>query len=146
MIALVLRWTPRRHRREIGRQIGRSYLAVGIPIFVDVHAGPSAGLRKNSDIGIPRHAAVGFAAAASAALDRRCADREATLIKNLLVAASVDFSGSPRADAGYVGVLQIRIDIEASRAFAGWPKPAVINLVLKKMPLSAVIESDGFFL
>ena len=77
--------------------------------------------------------------------DRRCADREATLVKNLLVAASVDFSRAPRADAGYIWVLQIRIDIEAIRAFAGRPEPATINLVLKKMPLSAVIESDGFF-
>ena len=120
-------------------------MAVDITIFVDVHAGPRAGLHKNSDVGIPRHAAVEFAAAASAALDRRCADREATLVKNLLVAASVDFSGAPRADAGYIWVLQIRIDIEARRAFAGRPEPAAINLVLKKMPLSAVIERDGFF-
>ena len=75
-------------------------------------------MRKNSDIGISRHAAVGFAAltvpAASGAFDWRRADREAALVKNLLVAAAVDFSRSPRADAGYIGVLQVRIDIEAS--------------------------------
>jgi hypothetical protein len=45
--------------------------------------------------------------------DRRWADREAALIKNLLVPASIDFSSSPRADAGCFRVLQIRIDIEA---------------------------------
>ncbi|MGC2640212.1 MAG: hypothetical protein WA406_00780, partial [Pseudolabrys sp.] len=67
------------------------------------------------------------------------------MVKNLLVPASVDFSRSPRADAGYPGVLQVRIDIDAIRAFAGWPKPATVNLVLKKMPLSAVIEIDGSF-
>jgi hypothetical protein len=85
--------------------------------------------------------------AASAAFlnDRRCADREVALVKNLLVPASVDFSRPPRADAGYPGVLQVRIDIEAIRAFAGWPKPATVNLVLKKMPLSAVVEIDGSF-
>jgi hypothetical protein len=76
-------------------------------------------LRKDPDIGISRHANVGFTAlaapAASAALrnDRRCADREAALIENLLVSASADFSRSPGADAGYLGVLQVRIDIEA---------------------------------
>ncbi len=90
-------------------------MAVDVTIFVDVHAGPGAGLHKNSDIGISRHAVVGFAADASAAFlnDRRCADREAALVKNLLVPASVDFSRSPRADAGYPGVLQVRIDVEA---------------------------------
>jgi len=76
-------------------------------------------LHKNPDIGISRHANVGFAAlmvpAASAAFlnDRRCADRKAALIENLLVPDSVDLSRSPGADAGYLGVLQVRIDIEA---------------------------------
>ena len=59
--ARLRRWPPRRHRREIGRQIGGPYLAVDVTIFVDVHAGPGAGLHKNSDIGISRHAVVGFA-------------------------------------------------------------------------------------
>jgi hypothetical protein len=40
-------------------------------------------------LGISPHAVVGFTAltvtAASAALDRRCADREAALLKNLLI-------------------------------------------------------------
>jgi hypothetical protein len=95
-------------------------LAVGVTVFVDVHAGPSTGLDKDSNIGISRHAVVGFAVltvpAASAAFlnDRRCADREAALVKDLLVPASVDFSRSPRADAGYPGVLQVRIDVEAN--------------------------------
>ena len=92
-------------------------MAVDVTIFVDVHVGPGAGLHKNSDIGISRHAVVGFATltvpAASAALDRRCADRETALLKNLLVPTSVDFSRSPRADASYPRVLQIRIDVEA---------------------------------
>jgi hypothetical protein len=80
-------------------------------------------LHKNSNIGVSGDAVVGFAiltvdrptASAIGALlnDRRWADREAALVKNLLVSASVDFSRSPRADAGCVGVLQIRIDVEA---------------------------------
>ena len=45
--------------------------------------------------------------------DWRCAEREAALVKNLLVPAPVDFSRSPRADAGYPRVLQVRINVEA---------------------------------
>ena len=102
-------------------------------------------MRKNPDIGISRHAAVGFAAAASPTLNRRRANREAALVKNLPVAVSVDYPGPPRADTGDGGILQIRIDIEAGPAFPRWPEPATINLVLKKMPLSAIIKGDSFF-
>jgi hypothetical protein len=77
--------------------------------------------------------------------DWRCTEREAALVKNLLVPACVDFPRSPRADGRYPGVLDVCIDVEAICALAGWPEPAAVNLVLKKMPLSAVIEIDGFF-
>ena len=94
-------------------------MAVSVTIFVDVHARPRTGLRKNSNIGISGDAAVGFAiltvarpSGVGALLnDRRWADREAALVKNILVPASVDFSRSPRADAGNPGVLQVRIDV-----------------------------------
>ena len=96
-------------------------MAVGVTVFVDVDAGPDTGLHKDSNIGISRDAVVGFAVltvdrtAASAAFlkDWRCADREAALVKNLLVPASVDFSRSPRADAGYPRALQVRVNVEA---------------------------------
>jgi hypothetical protein len=128
-------------------------MTVGVTVFVDVDAGPGTGLHEDSNIGIFRHAVVGFAiltvdrpAAVGALLnDRRWADREAALVKNLLIPACVDFSLSPRADAGDLGVLQVGIDIQARRAFTGRPKPATVNLVLKEMPLSAVIEIDGSF-
>lgn len=96
-------------------------MAVGVTVFVDVHAGPAAGLHKDSNIGISRDAVVGFAiltvddTTASGTLldDWRCADREAALVKNCLVPACVDFASSPRADAAYARVLQVRINVEA---------------------------------
>jgi hypothetical protein len=71
-------------------------MAAGVTAFVDVHAGPGTGLRKDSNIGISRDAFVGFAVltvdqtTASAAFlkDWSCADREAALVKNLLVPAA----------------------------------------------------------
>ena len=122
VVRVLRRLSPSRHRREIGRQIGGPDLAVGIPILIDVHAGPDAGLHKNSDIGISRDAVFGFAiltgdrpvaSGVGALLNNwRCADREAALIENLLVPALVDFFPSPRADAGNFGVLDVRIDVE----------------------------------
>src|SRR5438094_1991672 len=96
-------------------------MAVGVTVFVDVYAGPGTGLSKDPNIPISSDAVVGFAVlsvdqtAASAAFlkDWRCAHREAALVKNFLVPASVDFSPSPRSDAGYSGVLQVRINVEA---------------------------------
>ena len=96
-------------------------MAVVVAVFVDVRAGPATGMQKDSDIGISRDA-VGFAVltvdqtAASAifAKDWRFADREAALVKYRLVPAFVDFSRSPRADAGHLGVLHVRIDVEAA--------------------------------
>src|SRR5262249_39242075 len=118
-----------------------------------IHAAPGARLRKDPDIGISRHAVIGFAvltadrpgAFAVGALlnDSRRADREAALFKDFLVPAAVDALTSPRADAGYFGILHIGVDIKASRAFAWRPKPTAVNLVLEKMPLSAVVEIDG---
>ena len=106
-----------------------------------------------SDIGISRHGFVGFAAwtvdrptGSGNVLNDRCwADREATLVKNHLVPACVDFPRSPCANAGNLRVLHVRINVEAIRAFARRAEPAAVNLVLKKMPLSAVVESDGPF-
>src|SRR5262249_961196 len=96
-------------------------MAVGVTVFVDVDAGPSTGLRNDSNIGISRNPVVGFAVltvdqpAPSAAFlnDRRHTDRKAALVENLLIPASFDFSCSPRADAGYPGILQVRINVEA---------------------------------
>jgi len=45
--------------------------------------------------------------------DRCYTKREATLVKNHLVPACVDFPRSPRANAGYPRVLQVRINVEA---------------------------------
>ena len=128
-------------------------MAVGIPVFVDVGLGPATGLRKDSHSGISKDAVVGFtvltvdqtADSTAFARDWRCADREAALIKNLLGADSIDLSRSPRADAGYPGVLQVRIDVDAILAFSGRPEPATVGLVLKQMPLSAVVEIGGSF-
>ena len=97
-------------------------MAVLVAVFVDVRAGPAAGMRKDSNIGISRDAVVGFAVltvgqtatSAAFAKDLRRADRKAALVKNRLVPALVDFSRSPRADAGHLGVLQVRIDVEAT--------------------------------
>jgi hypothetical protein len=96
-------------------------MPVEFTVFIDVHVGPGTGLHKDSNIGISRDAVVGFAVltvdqtAASAAFlkDWRWADRETALVKNLLVPASIDFSRSPRADAGCPRVLQVRINVEA---------------------------------
>src|SRR5262249_57034669 len=89
---------------------------------------------------------VGFAAASTAFLnDRRCTDREAALVENSLVSVLIDFSCSPGADTRHSGVLQVRIDVEPLRASALRPKPATINLVLKQMPLPAVVEINCLF-
>ena len=53
--------SPGRHHREIGRQISGLYMTVGVTVFVDVDAGPGTGLHEDSNIGIFRHAVVGFA-------------------------------------------------------------------------------------
>ncbi len=145
-VSVLCRRTPGRHRREAGRQIGKLDPAVGIAVFVHVHAGPLAGLRENSDVGVFRHTAVGLAAPCTAFLnDWCCPDREAALVENPLVSVFVDFSRSPRADARHPRVLQIGVDVEPLRASALRPEPTAINLVLKQMPLSAVIKIDGLF-
>ena len=87
-------------------------------------------------------------AKAEVAADAKAALDQAKLVgqpEGSAIYFGVDFSLSPRADAGDLGVLQVGIDIQARRAFTGRPKPATVNLVLKEMPLSAVIEIDGSF-
>src|SRR6185369_3790878 len=135
---------PRRHCRETGRKIGELDTAVWIAVLVHVHARPFAGLCKNSHVRVFRHATVRLAAACAAFLNHRCCpDREATLVENPLVSVFVDFPGAPRANARYPRVLQVGVDVKSLRASALWPEPAAVNLVLKEMPLSAVIEVDG---
>ena len=120
-------------------------------VFVDIGAGPTTGLQKDSDISMSRDAIVGFAvlavgqsaAAAVFAKDLRCTERETALVKNRLVPALVDLSRAPCADTGHLGVLNVGINIEATRAFAGGPEPAAVDLVLKQVPLSAVVEIGG---
>src|SRR5215467_9749640 len=134
---------PGGHRCEAGRQIRELDPSVGIAVLVHVHGGPFTGLRKDSDVRVFRHAAVGFAAASTAFLnDRRCPDCEAALVENPLVSVLIDFSRSPGADARHSGVLQVRVDIEPFRASALRPEPATIDLILKQMPLPAVVKLD----
>jgi hypothetical protein len=117
-----LRRFPRRHRCEIGRQVGGPDITVGLAVFINVYAGPVTGLCEDSDIAISRDAIAGTAVLAvdqstiSAALpiDRRRADREPALAKNFLVPVLIDISRSPRTDTGNPRVLKVRIDVEAN--------------------------------